>query len=355
MSLTIEYYKGNAEEWDKFILEESMNGTFLQTRRFIDYHPEGRFTDCSICIRKGQELMAAVLACVTYEDGIKTFFAHKGTTFGGITISRKIYSASAMDEVFSLLESFLQAEGFGRAYFRMVSWVFQRQNTDLTDYFLFKYGYTCFNELNFYMNTDNYRDDIPSRLSSSTRRFYRHSLKNGLTFRKLGTQEEIASFYDVLQKNLKKFNASSVHTLEELYDLKFSRFNDRIEFYGVYSGEKIIAGSMVFLFGQDILHTQYLASDNDYLKLFPMDFLIVNLIREAVDRNMKTLTLGICTEDRGRYLNFGLSRFKEGFGTTFFINRSYEKLYANSVKQPIQESESALQLSTEHRAQSTEP
>ena len=40
---------------------------------------------------------------------------------------------------------------------------------------------------------------------------------------------------------------------------------------------------------------------------------------------METFTFGICTEDQGRYLNLGLSRFKEGFGTEFRINRTYEK------------------------------
>ena len=59
--------------------------------------------------------------------------------------------------------------------------------------------------------------------------------------------------------------------------------------------------------------------------MFPMDFLIYNLIDTAVKKDMEIFTFGICTEDQGRYLNLGLSRFKEGFGTKFCINRSYEK------------------------------
>ena len=35
----------------------------------------------------------------------------------------------------------------------------------------------------------------------------------------------------------------------------------------------------------------------------------------------------ICTEDQGRYLNLGLPRVKEGFGTEFCVNRSYEKIF----------------------------
>lgn len=27
------------ERWDRFVMKGSMNGTFLQTRRFLNYHP----------------------------------------------------------------------------------------------------------------------------------------------------------------------------------------------------------------------------------------------------------------------------------------------------------------------------
>ena len=46
-----EIYQSSLEhDWDKFIDEKSINGTFLQSRRFINYHPEGRFKDASLVI-----------------------------------------------------------------------------------------------------------------------------------------------------------------------------------------------------------------------------------------------------------------------------------------------------------------
>jgi len=56
-----------------------------------------------------------------------------------------------------------------------------------------------------------------------------------------------------------------------------------------------------------------------------MDFLIYHLIECAVEKQLELFTFGICTENQGRYLNFGLSRFKEGFGTEFCLNKSFEK------------------------------
>lgn len=132
-------------------------------------------------------------------------------------------------------------------------------------------------------------------------------------------------FYDVLQINLNKLGLKSVHSYEDLIDLKYNRFVQEIEFYGVFLEKKMIAGSMVFLFDGRIMHTQYLSSDEQYQKLFPMDFLIYHLIECAVEKQLELFTFGICTENQGRYLNFGLSRFKEGFGTEFCLNKSFEK------------------------------
>ena len=46
-----EKYEDSLEEqWDKFIAEKSINGTFLQSRRFFNYHPAGRFKDVSLVV-----------------------------------------------------------------------------------------------------------------------------------------------------------------------------------------------------------------------------------------------------------------------------------------------------------------
>lgn len=325
MALTVMYYDSSMEEkWDDFVLNKSMNGTFLQTRKFINYHPDGRFTDRSLVVLKGTELMATILACEIIDEGKRTFFAHKGTTFGGITLCDKVYSASAVNELMEQVHAFLRDEGFEKIYLKMVPEIYRKEDTSLLDYFLYKNGYTCYNELNYYMSLSRYAEDVIAQFSSSKRRDYRYSLKNDLQFRALHTREEISAFYEVLKLNLAKLGLSAVHSLEDLYDLKFNRFDDMIQFYGVYLEDKMIAGSMIFVFDGRIFHTQYLSSDEQYLKMFPMDFLIGNLIQTAVDQNMERFSFGICTEDQGRYLNLGLSRFKEGFGTEFCINRSYE-------------------------------
>lgn len=327
MALYIERYEAKyAADWDRLI-EESMNGTFLQTRRFIEYHPEDRFHDHSLLIFKGNKIVGGILACEIMESGDKIFFSHKGTTFGGFIISKHIYSAANISELMEEFEKYIKKEKFDKVYLKQTPAIFQKKNTDLVDYFLYQRGYIQYTELNYHMDLLNFRDDILSRFSASKRRDYRYSLKYSLEFKELREIGEIKEYYEVLQLNLKKLKIPSVHQFEELIDLKFNRFNERIKFFGVYKEERIVAGSMIFLFDNNICHTQYLSSDERYLEYYPMEFLIYNLIKYAIQIGNNYFTFGVCTEDRGRYLNMGLSRFKEGFGTEYCLNKSFEKSF----------------------------
>lgn len=326
MAFTLIPYTSEYEEkWDHFVLEKSMNGTFLQTRRFINYHPEDRFQDASIMIFKGNDLVAAVLGCIADIDNKKYYFSHRGTTFGGYTVSKQVYSVSGISEIMDMTEEYIKSLGVEAIYFKQTAAIFHKENADLLDYFLYQKGYKEYSELNFLMHLDRYKEDVLSQFSSGKRRDFRYGEKNGLEYREL-TKEEIPDFHRILTMNHDRLNLPTIHSIEDLLDLKYNRFPERIEFYGVFLEGKMIAASMIFKFGEGVYHTQYLCSDDEYLKLYPMDYLIGNLIKTAVAQDMRVFTFGICTEDQGRYINMGLSRFKEGFGAEYCINKSFEKL-----------------------------
>ena len=60
-------------KWDKFVMKDSANGTFLQSRKFINYHPQGRFSDASILVMQGTNIVAVIPACDTVENGKRCF------------------------------------------------------------------------------------------------------------------------------------------------------------------------------------------------------------------------------------------------------------------------------------------
>ena len=320
-----EYDSSLKDKWDEFVLSLSINGTFLQTKNFLDYH-NGRFDDCSLLIYKGSNTIVAVVpACTLYDEGRRVFSSHCGSTFGGIVIAEEFYDIEHVEAMIDTLEKYLYDNGYNEVVLKCTSDIFSRRNTNLLYYFLFQKGYTPYDELSCYVDFKNYNEDIISNFSAGRRRGYKHSLRNDLRFAQLSEDSEVEKFYDVLCGNLQKFNAEPVHSLAELLEFKNERLADIVRFYGVFNGEDIVAGSMVFLFGNAVFHTQYLAADQECLQLYPMNFLDANLIETAYKSGFKFCSFGTSTREHGKVLNKKLAEFKEGFGTEFGVNKTYVK------------------------------
>lgn len=314
-----------SEKWDDFVQNQAINGTFLNSRSFLSYHPDTRFKDHSLIIYKNNEILALIPACEIYEDEEKNFFSHKGSTFGGIILNKKFNDIKHVDFIFNKLNEYVKASGFNNIIIKNVSDIFCENNSNLIEYFLFKDGYNNYSELSFYIDFYNYKEDILSNFTASKRRDYKYSVKNNLEFKQITIDKEIKEFYNILVMGLEKHDTKPVHTYEELLDFKNNRLKNIVEFYGVFYDNKIIAGSMIFKFKNQVFHTQYLAADSNYLKVFPMNFLNYNLIKTAKEKNFNYFSFGISTEEKGTKLNYNLGEFKEGFGTTYSINRTFYK------------------------------
>lgn len=322
----IRYTKEYEEKWDAFVNKESINGTFLQTRNFLNYHPVERFTDHSLIAIKGTNTIIALIpACEIVEENERTLYSHLGSTFGGIIVNPKSYDIKHIENIIVKLEEYATENNFQKLILKNTSDIFCKDKMDLIDYLLFKHDYTHYDELSFYIDCQKLPEDIISTFSSGRRRDFRYSLKNDFEFKKLESNNEILDFYELLKDNLKKFNKKPVHSFEEILEFKSSRLSSIVEFYGAYKQNKIYAGTMVFKFNKQVFHTQYLASDQQNLNLFPMEFLNTNLIQTAKQQNFKYFSFGISTENHGKYLNEGLATFKEGFGCNYCNNKTYYK------------------------------
>ncbi len=72
------YTPADEAEWDRFVMHESGNGTFLQTRNFLNYHPAGRFTDASLMVYNEHGGLGAVVPAALRLDGARGFSAPPG-------------------------------------------------------------------------------------------------------------------------------------------------------------------------------------------------------------------------------------------------------------------------------------
>ena len=305
---------------DHFVESESVNGTFLQTRRFLNYHPAGRFTDASFALEKSGTIVA-------YFPGVEkeqTFVSHAGSTFGGPIIAKSFYSGSRLLEILKEADQYL-ASRFKNIRFKITPAIFAEESPDLLEYMLEHMGYTRHTELSSYCTLQSGVDPLEN-CDKECRRIFKKSEIEGIRFGNLEKTEDFETFYHFLEISKSKHNVHPVHTLQELYDLKDNRIPDHIRFRGIWDGNTLVAAMMLFLFeGTKTIHGQYIAPNPDYEKFQPTTALYVRVMREAAQEGYKQISWGISTEDGGNYLNESLLRFKESLGAKACVNVRYEK------------------------------
>ncbi len=331
MPYTIQpYTEAHADKWDAFVMQHAMNGTFLQTRRFLNYHPEGRFTDASLMFYNGQEMCAVLPAAAQTVDGKRMLRSHPGSTFGGLIVGPEMLRAPKLVEMTADLDAYARAQGFEACELKLTSDLFSTLPTDALQYALYHAGYTDEVEIAAWLPVaGKTHEELVADYSFNKRYDLKKCDKFGLQLRRIHTQEELKAFYDLLCWNLQKFDAKPVHTLDELVDFHNERLKDEVVFIGVYDAEeRMVAGACLFWFAQaKALHTQYLATAPDVKKYVPSTYLYDSVIRTGLELGAEKVSFGTSTHDRGRVLNTGLIQNKEGYGALHSLNRIYTKVY----------------------------
>ncbi len=322
--MIVQYEDSYKNEWDEFVLSDSINGNFLQTRNFYDYHPKNKYLDGSVLFFKGDRL-AAVMPANVIDNGA-TIIAHQGSTYGGLVVGKDFANSAGYDWIFDEMMSYFSDMGYSKAILRMHSWLYSpvEEHNELCEYYFQLKGFYSVGEIGFYIDLKRLDSDYTSGFEKLKRRKLNKANKQGLTFRKLYEDCEVCNFYDVLSENMTKFGTVPTHTLDQMLDFKNSRLRDVTSFYGVYRGNDMIAGSMVWNFcDKKVFHTQYLASRQDALEYCPNEYLYSNLIMAAIEEEYRFLSYGTASLNQGWVYNRSLGMYKEGFNTDSYINRRF--------------------------------
>lgn len=310
--------------WDDFVFNKSINGTFLQSRNFLNYHPKDRFFDYSLLFYLKGKVVAVCPACMIDKCG-KTFVSHQGSTYGGLVLGKEVLRLEIIVSLIELLQRYLIDNGFNRIIMKPTMSLLCKEQDEALLYALSFCGFTEYKELNLYIDYSVYNKDIITNLSKLKKRQINRCVKEGLVLRKIAEKRELEDFYEVLKDNLKKFNKEPVHSVDELLDLR-QRFPDTIKFYGAYLNDELLSCTMVFEFPDSkCAHTQYLAAKNVEGNLSPMSFIYYSMVDLYRECGYKYLSWGIATEHYGEGINWGLMRNKEEYGSLHIMNRIYEK------------------------------
>lgn len=327
---TIEPFSNDNEKiWDEFVENGSVNGTFLHTRRFLNYHPTGRFEDSSLLIRdKRQHLVAVIPGCIQYEDGIKLFYSHKGSTFGGLVISFEAYYAESLAKIIECVQEYLKAQGFKKIIYKVTPDIFSTEKNDLLEYILYYEGYTEQKELNLYIDYDTYDEDAIKMVSRRKRRSILCCAEAGLTLRELTSDDEICQMHHILEMSLQKYSLKPIHTPLEMIRFRDVVIPKECGFYGLYMEERMVAGAMMFYFhNASTAHAQNICALPEYSKkLSPSTYMFFSMIEEMRRKGFRRLSWGISSEHGGKEINWGITQSKEEYGSRHAVNRIFSKM-----------------------------
>lgn len=311
MSFRIEKLSKELEEnWDNFILNDSANGTIYHTRNFLNYHPDGRFEDCSILIYDKNK----IITIINVNKKGDRYFSHSGTTGGGPVIHKKYWKIKKIKEILDLIFDYYE----NRIDMRLMESIFSSSNLDTILYFLSQKGQIHY-ELSIYKDLNYNGDIISSVYRQSTRSIIRSLIKTGFTVKCATNNEDYIQYHKILESNLQKFNKKPIHSLQEFIQLRTILGDSQKLVLGIFE-EEVVAGVWLIRGNQTTWHTQYIAKDYEFNNHAVIPVVLLECAEIAKAEGAAYLNFGICTEERGSFLNLGLADFKESLGAKS-INR----------------------------------
>lgn len=297
------------DSWNRYVAK-ARNATFLFYREYMDYHSD-RFRDHSLLFFVGNHLHSILPA---HEVG-DIFCSHRGLTYGGLLMDDDVTTADVLC-LFEELNEYLRSHGFRKVLYRSIPWVYHRLPSEEDLYAVF---WKCGARLQQRMSGTVIFMDEHLRWRKDHRRRLRQALQAGISVKR---NASLAEFWPVLNDNLqRKYQAQSVHTLEEIELLK-SRFPNEIVQYNAYLDGKIVGGITFYVMGH-VLHGQYSGTTDDGKRLGAMEAIYDQVMYHDY-ANMRYLDFGTSNEQGGLVLNEGLIAHKEGYGGRTVCYDTYE-------------------------------
>ena len=305
------FRREDAQLWNAFVAN-SVNGTFLFDRGFMDYHAD-RFDDHSlIFLREGKclGLLPADLA-----DGVLR--SHGGLTYGGIVVAPRTGAGTVL-EMFDALMLYAKHNGISKIVYKPVPTMYHTIPTEHDRYALFRHDALLA------------RSDLstavwlaaPQKISTSRRQSARRAAKGEIM---VHHATDWARFWVLLTEVLDEHhNVTPTHSLEETTTLA-ARFPQKIKLYIAAPPDgSIQAGAVVFDCG-DTVHAQYLAASRLGRETGALNAVIIALLEQHF-HDRRWFDFGISTEQAGQILNTGLLEQKEMFGGT---TQTYEQFHVS--------------------------
>ena len=276
---------------------------FIFEREFMEYHKH-RFCDHSLIFYNEDGEIIALLPC---NESNGELFSHAGLTYGGFITNTKM-KQHIMNDCFDILVDYAKKNGFQAITYKAVPHIFHKQPAEEDRYALFRHNAKILKvEPATVVNLEQ-----PLKMPKGRKSQISRAIREGIEVKELFESDDYHSFMNLENQVLKQHhNATAVHSGDEMY-LLYSRFPEHIHLYGAFYKDELIAGSVIYEYGQTI-HTTYLAANDVARKNGALDLTIKTML-DRYQNEKKWFDFGISTENGGLFMNEGLISQKEGFG-----------------------------------------
>lgn len=290
------------ETWNRCV-RESRNGTFLFQREYMDYHND-RFQDASILFKEGEKILGLLPA--NWVEAESTIYSHQGLTYGGLILTKKATSAQVLEMIDEMLAFYREQYSAKRLIYKPIPYIYSNYPSQEDLYALWRHSAVLTQRL---LSSTVYLPK-PLKFHHSRTASINRAIRMGL---KVKHDARLNDFWRVLEDVLMHYHeAHPIHSLREMESL-MQHFPNEIRLFTVSNErEDIIAGAVLYVTPQ-VVHTQYIASNDEGRKKGALDFLFNHLITEKF-KNTKYFDLGTCNENNGHVLNQGLIAQKEYLG-----------------------------------------
>jgi hypothetical protein len=287
--------------WNRFVAS-AHNGTFLQSRGFIEYHGT-RFIDASLMAFDDTGELVAVFPA---ERNGLVVSSHRGLTFSGLVYSNRC-GQSLCNLVMEGVLRFYTGLGIKSVIYKPVPSVFRRSLGDEDTFSIHHLGARLIGR------------DVSTVIECSVaeppnkgkRASARRAVKSGVVLENRVDDHNLKSFHDLVSVVLIKFGKVPTHSVTELRYL-IGLFPNLIQLYLAKKDGKALAGVLVFNFGS-VVHTQYMAVSPDGRSIGALDFLVIEIMK-LFSSSIRCFSFGISSTEGGKVLNAGLIGQKEHFG-----------------------------------------
>lgn len=313
----VQYEKKYLDRWEDFAADSS-NGTIFHTRKFLSYHSPDKFKDHSLLFSDDNKIVSILPAVDIKRDGMRTLWSHMGASYGGFVYNESLSIKQAFDLTQNLIDHALK-EKFEKIVITNVPVIYQKRYNQYLDFAFIRNGFHYQKrEVTSVITLNVDEDNVMKLIKPEARTSVRRAEKLGVVVKKSNDFEE---YYDILKSNLAmRHNVQPAHTLDELIKLR-ELFPQKIQLYGAYLKNKMIAGVVNFYCNDKVVLVFYISHNQEFQQYRAVNLLFYTIMKDAISRGLGFLDFGLFTVNMEP--NWGLGKFKESFGARGILRDSF--------------------------------